>query len=109
MGLSDYGESCMRAGNAMTERDVPMDNDWTPYVSWDADWEVGSHLEEYDCYTKEPDTCEVATVWGPNGECLASLGCIDDADDEYRAIVESDLIKEALLELERQYLEANNA
>lgn len=87
--------------------------EFTPVVEWADDWEIGSdfaHFAEFgEAYTdsnglpREPDSCEQATVWGPQGECLASLGCVDDADDAYRREVEADLLSEALVELARLY------
>lgn len=45
--------------------------------------------------TEEPDTCESALVVNGRGEVFASLGCIDDADDAYRATIEADLLADA--------------
>lgn len=65
---------------------------------WSDDWEVGNHGAEYgEAYAQgEPDTCENADLFGPDGTTLlASLGCIDDADEGYRAEIENDLAREA--------------
>jgi hypothetical protein len=71
--------------------------DEIPYyvVKWEDDWEVGSHVAEFDCYDTEPATCEVCLVYSPDGELLASLGCIDDATSEYRQTIERELVDEA--------------
>lgn len=66
-------------------------HDWS--VVWEPDWEIGNHQEFYggDLRDGEPATCEVATLYDEHGECLASLGCIDDATDEYRRVVAAQL------------------
>lgn len=69
---------------------------YTLRVVWEDDWDVGDHQKEYDCYEDSgPETCERAAVFGPNGECLAALGCIDDADEDYRQEIERELLDEA--------------
>lgn len=65
---------------------------------WVDDWEIISHVDEYDCYDEEPTTCE-GCICRLGGEVLASLWCIDDATDEYRRLIESELADEALYEL----------
>ena len=72
-------------------------------ITWEDDWSV-DHVEEYDCYTDGgPSTCEGCVVRSTNGDVLASLWCIDDADDEYRRQVESELVDEARAFLEGAY------
>lgn len=65
---------------------------------WSDDWEVGSHREFFgpgSAYeNSEPDTCEQCDVLDADGELLASLGCIDDADEDYRRTVEAELLSE---------------
>jgi hypothetical protein len=72
-------------------------------IEWTEDWDVGSHKKFFgpdSAYEdREPDTCEQCIVYGPHGEVLASLGCIDDADDAYRREIESELMDEAQWEL----------
>jgi hypothetical protein len=70
------------------------------YVVWHDDWEVGSHLEEYgsEVYDREPDRCEVAMLHSTTGELLGSLGCIDDADEAHRRLVNAELFLEYLPE-----------
>lgn len=64
--------------------------------SWRDDWEV-AHETAYDCYDEgEPETCELCTALDGNGAVLASLGCIDDATDDYRRVVEAELALEAM-------------
>ena len=59
-------------------------------VIWDNDFD---HVPSKD-YT--PNTCESAMLFNEDGEMLASLGCIDDADTNYRRVVEAELALEAL-------------
>ena len=64
-------------------------------ITWEDDWSV-DHVAEYDCYTDGgPSTCEGCIVRSANGDVLASLWCIDDADDDYRRQVEAELVDEA--------------
>jgi hypothetical protein len=51
------------------------------------------HLDE-----AVPETCEVCTA--RLGEHVESLGCIDDATDDYRRVVEADLAAELRFKLE---------
>lgn len=59
---------------------------------WSEDWEVGDHRKEYgEAYTDgEPTTCEQCDAVR-DGEIVASIGCVDDADDDYRRFIEADL------------------
>ncbi len=66
-------------------------------ISWSDDWMV-DHSAEFDY---SPASCEnaVATLpcqccWTP--QVVASLSCIDDADDDYRRVVDAELASEAL-------------
>lgn len=65
-------------------------------IRWEDDWSVGSHVVEYGepVYSHEPATCERAAAFLSNA-VLASLGCIDDADDDYREEIETELQQEA--------------
>jgi hypothetical protein len=63
---------------------------------WEDDWDILSHVKEFDCYDAEPDTCERVRAITADGETLASLSCIDDATSEYRRVVEADLAYEAM-------------
>lgn len=65
-------------------------------VTWQPDPYPVDHVKEFDCYDAEPETCEVATAYGPDGDVLASLGCVDDATPEYRRVVEAELADEAI-------------
>lgn len=42
----------------------------------------------------DPDTCEQCTMRDAEGGIVGSVGCIDDADDAYRAEIEADLARE---------------
>ena len=84
-------------------------------IEWRDDWDVGSHFEfNGEAYTDEcgeplePDTCEVCIVRDSNGNVLASLGCIDGADNAYRLEVETELLEEARYELESPKWESTN-
>ena len=63
------------------------------FFIWEDDWLVGSHLSEFgDAYDKEPTTCEWCGLYLPEQpHPLISLGCIDDADDDYRRVVQAEL------------------
>lgn len=67
---------------------------------WEEDWSIGSHREYYGADSayahREPDTCETCMCISPEGEVVASLGCIDDASANYRRVVEAELALEAL-------------
>lgn len=60
---------------------------------WDDDFGI-DHVAEFDCYDTEPETCEVCVAY-IDGCVVASLGCIDDADDNYRRVVMAELADEA--------------
>jgi len=72
---------------------------------WSDDWDVGSHKEFYgkgSAYEdSEPNTCEHCTLKDSDGRVLASLGCIDDADSNYRRVIEAELADETLYTLRR--------
>lgn len=61
---------------------------------WEDDWTVGDHLKEYDCYTKQPSTCETCIMRDSNGNVVQSLGCVDNATREYRRVIEAELALE---------------
>jgi len=67
-------------------------------VIWHDDWSVGNHREFYgEAYDEgEPTTCEWAAVVDDHDNVLASLGCIDGADDAYRREIVADLLVEAM-------------
>lgn len=63
---------------------------------WQDDWDLGgvSHADYYcdEAYPNgEPETCESCTMLTLDGDVVASMGCVDDADDNYRRVVEADL------------------
>ncbi len=63
---------------------------------WCDDWQ-GDH----SCYEENegPESCESCVLRDAQGKVLASLGCIDDADNSYRRVIEAELASEALAEL----------
>lgn len=70
---------------------------------WEDDWTVTDHAHEFcaDAYPAgNPETCEMCGAW-LGDECLAAMGCIDDATDEYRRVIEADLAMEARAEMTR--------
>lgn len=86
--------------------------DWR--FEWSDDWSLGcSHKEFYGADSayaeREPETCESCLLFDGD-RVLASLSCIDDADDNYRRVIQAELALEALhtrnTKLER---EANTA
>jgi hypothetical protein len=72
------------------------------YVEWSDDWEITDHAAEYgeEAYPNgNPETCENADLYDEHGNMIRSLGCIDDADANYRRVVEAELAAEALAEM----------
>jgi hypothetical protein len=73
---------------------------WT--FTWRDDWELPhSHEQEFgEAYSGmpdgEPETCEGVTLYDENDDVLESLGCVDDADSNYRRVVEAELALEAM-------------
>ena|SRR5215831_17223718 len=64
--------------------------------NWEDDWLVGDHTKEFDTYKENPQTCESCVCVDIEGNVLASLGCIDDADSNYRRVIEAELALEAI-------------
>ena len=67
-------------------------------ILWTDDWEVDHEREFPDAYPMHeggPTTCERAEI-SHEGETFGSLGCIDDASDEYKRVVEAELAYDAL-------------
>lgn len=67
---------------------------------WVDDWEIGSHIKFFgkDSYPEEPKTCECCELLDERGILLQACGCIDDADDDYRRVMESELAITAIYE-----------
>ena len=64
---------------------------------WRDDWEIPSHVDEFDCYDEEPSTCEWVEIVDAEGDPIGpSLGCVDDATDDYRRVIEAELAWEAM-------------
>jgi hypothetical protein len=74
--------------------------------TWEDDWMCGSHVREFgrESYEHEPSTCESCVLRDAEGNVLASLGCIDDADSNYRRVIEAELASEALDTIEQAVL-----
>lgn len=64
-------------------------------VQWADDWADPHGHEE------TPESCEQATLYDADGFVVASLGCIDDVDPDYRRVVEAELAAEAKAEADR--------
>ena len=78
---------------------------WVVY--WEDDWSIGCthrkfYGEAYDePYPADPETCERVTLVeiGDNDDdngVLASIGCVDDATDDYRRVLAAELASEAI-------------
>jgi len=67
---------------------------------WHDDWRVGDHVNEFssESYLNNPRTCECCLLRDGDGDVIASVGCVDDATDEYRRVIEAELAVEALAE-----------
>jgi hypothetical protein len=68
--------------------------------TWAPDWEVQDHAKEYgeayaDMPNGNPSTCEVASMI-IGGTEVGALGCIDDADDNYRRVVQAELAADVM-------------
>jgi hypothetical protein len=69
------------------------------YWVWADDWDDHTHCGKgYDDGTEyRPETCEYCQLMTHDGTTvLASLSCIDDADDNYRRVIEAELAIEAM-------------
>lgn len=66
---------------------------------WDFVWEPEQEDLHFGDEHGRPGMCESLVVFGPDGMSLASLGCIDDADADYRRVCEGELALEAAYEL----------
>lgn len=83
---------------------MASDERWAQSVDltfqWSDDWAVGSHVTYFgpgSAYTdpdREPEICEVCVAFLV-GEVVASLGCVDEADQNYRRVIEAELAGEA--------------
>ena len=71
---------------------------------WTDDWEIGSHVKYYgeQSFPEEPATCECCQLLDAGGVVLESLSCIDDADKNYRRVVEAELALEAISKREER-------
>jgi hypothetical protein len=74
---------------------------------WEDDWMV-DHQKEYDCYEDGgPQTCQSCIARDASGKVRASLGCIDDADANYRRVIEAELADEAVDALREKGAQVN--
>lgn len=68
---------------------------------WVDDWAVGDHVAEFgDAYDKQPESCEGCIAHNCRRQVVASLWCIDDADTNYRRVIEAELAAEAKATIE---------
>jgi hypothetical protein len=91
-----------REGRARCARELAAAEEWARdngyTVEWEGDWQVRSHIAEYR-YDAEPETCEMALLFPPDdGEsvCVASRGCVDNAEPENRRVVAAELALEVM-------------
>lgn len=69
---------------------------------WGDDWACSNHAREFgaEAYPDgNPRTCEYCQCLNADGDVCESLGCIDDANPEYRRVIEAELASEALAAL----------
>lgn len=66
--------------------DDTVSTQWTPAPSGRCPFE--------SFHGAEPDACEMCVMRDANGDVVDSLGCIDDADEEYRREVEANMVRE---------------
>jgi hypothetical protein len=101
-------------GRARAARQLAAAETWAERVGveyrWEDDWGIGSHREffgEGSAYEdREPETCEAVVAY-LSGRAVGSLGCIDDADANYRRLIEAEIASEAMFaELNGPTLEA---
>lgn len=94
-GVETVDEGRHRGAVALARAEQWADENGVVF-EWAPDWDVVDHAAEYDCYDEGgPESCETCTALDENGDVLASLGCIDDATDEYRRVVQAELALEA--------------
>lgn len=60
---------------------------------WSDDWD-GDH--SYLEYGQSVETCEFVLALDLDNEVLTSLGCVDDATDDYRRVVQAELAQEIM-------------
>ena len=99
-GYSYGPDETPEQGRKRCARELADAEQWAQLVGaefrWSDDWEITSHVGEFpDAYDHEPDTCEVCDLH-VNGQWRQSLGCIDDATDDYRRVIEAELASEAM-------------
>lgn len=65
---------------------------------WADDWGIGSHVKEFgsESYPTEPTTCEICIMRNDGGTIVQTLGCVDDATQEGRRVIEAQLAMEEL-------------
>jgi hypothetical protein len=61
--------------------------------TWRDDWD-GDH-SDYESGSG-PESCEMVTLYDQDDNVIGSLGCIDDATEDYRRVVEAELAYEAM-------------
>lgn len=82
-------------GKVRCARNLAEAEEWARgrlHFEWSDDWSIGDHVKEFDCYDDGgPSTCETCIARDRMGDVVGSLGCIDDATDEYRRVVEAEI------------------
>lgn len=85
-----------RNGAAALVRAERWARDSGVWFVWSPDGEVTNHVDAFDGYDAEPETCEMCEAYDADGVPIAALACIDDATPEYRRVVEAELALEAM-------------
>jgi len=98
-GYSHGPDETPGQGRERCARELAQAEQWAQLVGaefqWEDDWSIISHVAEFDADDHEPDTCESCSLV-VTGVWRASLGCIDDATDDYRRVIEAELASEAM-------------
>jgi hypothetical protein len=97
-------EGRLRCAKAMADAEQ-LGQSYGLQFAWEDDWAIGDHTKEFDCYESNPQTCESCVCTDSEGKFLASLSCIDDADDNYRRVIEAELALEAIPHYQRIHLQ----
>jgi hypothetical protein len=82
-------------GHLETARQLAQAEEWArvhglTYL-WAEDWTV-HHSKEFG---QDVDSCEYVELVNEDFDVLASIGCVDDSDADYRRVIEAELALEA--------------